>query len=136
MVRAVSGSVVLDKSGRILMHMREDDGTWCLPGGGVKPGETWEQAARRECLEETGWVISIDGLLGVYSDPHSQIHQYPGGANIHIFSVAFLASPLYMTQVIFGVRWFGRDSLPKSLFPPNLTVLRDLTETRSGPFVR
>ena len=32
-------------------------------------GETVEQAAVREAMEETGLTVSIDGLLGVYSDP-------------------------------------------------------------------
>lgn len=31
---------------------------WVLPGGGVDPGESWEQAALREMWEETG----IDGV--------------------------------------------------------------------------
>jgi len=32
----------------------ERDGKWCMPGGGIKRGETPEDAAVRECQEETG----------------------------------------------------------------------------------
>jgi len=38
---------------------KSEPGTWVIPGGKVDPGETREQAARRELLEETG--IALDG---------------------------------------------------------------------------
>ncbi|MFV8834848.1 NUDIX hydrolase [Aquisalimonas sp.] len=40
-----------------------------LPGGFVDPGEAVESAACREALEETGLVVRLVCLLGVYSHP-------------------------------------------------------------------
>ncbi|GAB3428744.1 NUDIX hydrolase [Flindersiella endophytica] len=49
--------VLLDDADRLLLFsLRNDDGSsrWFQPGGGVRPGETHEQAALRELREETG----------------------------------------------------------------------------------
>lgn len=50
---------LVDPAGRILLqerdsHPRIDPDCWGYPGGGVEPGETYEQAAYRELEEETG----------------------------------------------------------------------------------
>ena len=73
-IRVVAGVVACDNSGEVLLLRRSDEGTWGLPGGGVEPGETWQGAAERECVEETGWTVRVTGLFGIYSDPQSQRH--------------------------------------------------------------
>lgn len=42
----------------ILLLRRTDNRCWGLPGGAIEPGETLEDAARRERQEETGLVLS------------------------------------------------------------------------------
>jgi 8-oxo-dGTP pyrophosphatase MutT (NUDIX family) len=58
--RISAGVILIDREGRVLMQHRDDDPAimypnhWGLTGGAGLPGETPEQTARREVLEETG----------------------------------------------------------------------------------
>ncbi len=56
---------VIDED-RILLTKREDFEVWCLPGGGVDPGESVAQAAIREAREETGLEVQLTRLVGIY----------------------------------------------------------------------
>ena len=48
-----AGGLVFDDEGRVLL-IRDRNGFWVFPKGHVDPGETPEEAAVREVLEETG----------------------------------------------------------------------------------
>jgi len=57
--RVAVGAVVF-KDERVLLVQRgrpPGAGQWAIPGGNVKLGETLQQAAEREVLEETGIII-------------------------------------------------------------------------------
>jgi 8-oxo-dGTP pyrophosphatase MutT (NUDIX family) len=64
-VRSSVRVVVLDAEGRILLFRTREAGQprfglwWELPGGGIEPGETAEQAAVRELAEETGIAVDV-----------------------------------------------------------------------------
>jgi 8-oxo-dGTP pyrophosphatase MutT (NUDIX family) len=44
-------------------------GEWDLPAGYLDPGESFEQAARRETLEEAGIAVDLTAISGVYHSP-------------------------------------------------------------------
>jgi 8-oxo-dGTP diphosphatase len=80
--------VVFGTHGRVLLVRRKFppfQGSYALPGGFVEIGETVEDAARRELMEETGVKAGRLQLVGVYSDPKRD----PRG---HTCSAVFLAS--------------------------------------------
>ena len=62
----------LEKNDKILLGLREDrpskiyPNQWDLPGGQIEPGETVEEALRREFLEETGLTIVKVYLMEAY----------------------------------------------------------------------
>jgi ADP-ribose pyrophosphatase YjhB (NUDIX family) len=67
-VPAVGVVVALDD--RVVLIRRRYEpraGCWGLPAGYMELGESAEEAAARECYEETGLLVQIDHLLGVYS---------------------------------------------------------------------
>ena len=45
-------------------------GLWTIPAGFMENGETIEQAAARETLEEACAEVEINGLYGVFNIPH------------------------------------------------------------------
>jgi 8-oxo-dGTP diphosphatase len=59
-------AIILDGADALITEQAESEHEFQLPGGGIDPGESALQALHRECLEETGWGISILRRLGAY----------------------------------------------------------------------
>lgn len=62
---------MIDRPGRpiVLIERKYPPPGWALPGGFVDVGETLERAAVREAREETSLHVTLQLLLGNYSDP-------------------------------------------------------------------
>jgi 8-oxo-dGTP diphosphatase len=65
-VRAAAYGVIIEDGRILLAHWNENGaGGWTLPGGGLEFGEDPVDAVVREIAEETGYIASVDRLLGV-----------------------------------------------------------------------
>lgn len=80
---------LFDKEGRILLQKRADDGSWCVPGGSMELGETPEEAARREFLEETGLELGRLELYNVISGKDCHFI-YPNGDEVYAVDINFV----------------------------------------------
>jgi 8-oxo-dGTP pyrophosphatase MutT (NUDIX family) len=65
--------IIIHNGGILNIHRRKDakkyPDCWCLPGGGVDPGEDPETAVRREALEELGVEVIAANLVTKNGEP-------------------------------------------------------------------
>ncbi len=79
----LSAVILYDDRGRMLLQHRTDDaptfpGFWSFFGGGVEPGETLEEAAVREALEELSYTLKAPHhwLSQPFSKDHRTKHRF------------------------------------------------------------
>ena len=85
----ITAAVLVEKDGKFLLAERNKEnynGYWVIPGGGVKFGETIQDAAVRELKEETNLDVDIIKFIG-----YKEIINVPG--NYHSVVFYHLAKP-------------------------------------------
>lgn len=89
-IRVGCSAAIINEEGKVLLTRRLDNGQWCLPSGGMEPGESPSETVIREVFEETGLHVRVKRLVGVYSDPN-QLVVYVDGNKVQIVAVHFEA---------------------------------------------
>jgi 8-oxo-dGTP pyrophosphatase MutT (NUDIX family) len=107
--------MVVDGDKVLLIRHRHIPG-WQFPGGGVSPGETFEEAGARETLEETGYrPVGPMELFGVYHNSSTVTNRDHVAFFIcHKFEQAFEHKPSFE---IAEAGWFDRRALPEGVTP-------------------
>jgi NADH pyrophosphatase NudC (nudix superfamily) len=108
-------SVLVEEAGRLLLGRRAVDpgkGRWDMLGGFIELGETAEQAAHREVLEEAGLQITLKRYLGSFLAAY-------GPRRVPVLDFGFMAAPtggiLRPASDVAEVRWFPAADLPQDL---------------------
>lgn len=111
--RVVPGAsaVVLDRAGRILLHRRDDNELWSIPGGGMEVGERIADTVVREVREETGLEVEPEAIVGIYSNPQHVV-EYADGEVRQQFSVCFAC------RLVGGELATSDESLEVGFFTP------------------
>jgi 8-oxo-dGTP pyrophosphatase MutT (NUDIX family) len=118
----------------VLLMLREGtgymDGHWALVAGHVEQGETCEQAAAREALEEVGVRIEPTEL-----EPLTAVHRSSSEAPIDQRVDFFFACrrwsgdpALVEPDKAADLGWFALSRLPHPVVPHELRVLRALSQ--------
>jgi len=105
----------------LLIKRRNPPHGWALPGGFVDYGETLEEAARREALEETGLKVSLIRQFHAYSDPSRD-------PRLHTVTVVFIATGKGTARAgddAAEVKAFSLESLPEDMAFDHRDILLD-----------
>ena len=80
-------------------------GSWCVPGGGVKLGETIRDAIKREILEETGIETEVVGVIDICDFP-------PYGRNLYItFLAKYRKGEVMPSSDAEDAKWFSLEEI-------------------------
>lgn len=119
-IARVGVGVFVFKNGKFLMGQRRNahgDGSWSIPGGHLEFGETFEDTARREVLEETGLRITNIRFGAVTNDLFTD----EGKHYVTIWMLSDWESGAeHITEPdkFIDMRWYDFDTLPQPLFLP------------------
>ena len=131
----VGVGIMILKDDKVLLGKRHEDpekassllhgeGTWTMPGGKLHFGESFEKAAFREVLEETGIKINKEKLkiISVTNDIVEDAHF----VTIGFLCKDFEGEPRVMeSDEITEWRWFELDNLPSPIFFPSEKILNN-----------
>ena len=136
-----AAAFVQDAQGRVLLQKRADNGYWGLPAGHADVGESISETAVRETFEETGFVVKVDRLVGVYSDPTLfNVMRYPDGGITQFVSVCFactlMGGEMTLSDESTDIGFFALDALPSPLLESHRMRIADAVANQVAAFIR
>ena len=121
--------IFLIKKQQILLVKHTYSHQWFLPGGGLKKGETLEQAIRRELTEELGVNIDKIELFGAYNNFFEGKKDY-----IILFKSEDFSLPNKKDSEIEHFSFFPFEDIPKSTSPGTKRRIAEFLENKNSHF--
>ena len=108
MARFNSAHVAVFKKQKILLVQRRDVPLWVLPGGRLEKNESFEQAARRETFEESGFKVKLLKLIATYTDPQKKGQK-------KLFSGQIIGGKTTLNPEAQNISFFAQNKLPSPM---------------------
>ncbi len=119
-------AVIHNAEGQILLQEKASGEGWSLPAGTIELGEAPEEAVMREVMEETGFPVLIDRILGVFGGKDFR-YTYPNGDQVEYVVTLFRCRIVGAQQPILddetkSLRYFSAADMPPLAlpYPPSL----------------
>jgi len=127
------GAVICRDDEVLLIHRKGSHGadTWAPPGGHLDFGESFENCAERETLEETGIQVKAVRILSVTNDVWPELGRHFASIWMECRYLSGEAAPI-AEEELDGAQWFPKTRLPKNLFGPFYELLK--ATNRLGEF--
>ena len=101
-------AAIIRKEGKIFATQRgygEWKDWWEFPGGKMEPGETPEEALKREIREELSTEIRVDELLCTVEYDYPKFH-----LTLHCYLCSLVTEALHLNEHE-AARWLAKDEL-------------------------
>lgn len=139
-------TAIINSNGEILLSLRSktvrEPLKWCLPGGHLEIGETWQDGARRETFEELGIKIRNEVFCGIYSDPALTVTQdvmaegFRGQYVVAVFMAKEWDGDFLPNDEVEDYDWFSLDNLPEPIIKSHPIRAIDALNFKGEVFVR
>ncbi len=136
-----AAAIIFDENReKVLLTQRSDNGRWCLPGGGMDPGESASEACIRETMEETGLEVRVTRLVGIYTSPDLIIEYADGNCGQPVamtFEADVVGGELRLSDETTDYGYFLVDRLDDvDLMEHHLERIQDAAKTLPDAIIR
>ena len=125
---------------KVLLTRRADNGQWCLPSGGVEPGESVSEACARETWEETGLMVQVERLTSIFSSA-DRLVIYSDGSQFQFvilnFEVREISWKIRLSDETIDIGFYSTTEInTMDIFPHHKQFISDTLAGQDAAFIR